>query len=81
MHFNFINLTFTFTLFSISLDGIDKIFLWIGSNYADASKADLVAKRFLHEDKSGRKFQANQVIKVKQGSEDSAFKSFFPKWN
>ncbi|KAI7694632.1 hypothetical protein SSS_01714 [Sarcoptes scabiei] len=63
------------------LDGIDKIFLWIGSNYADASKADLVAKRFLHEDKSGRKFQANQVIKVKQGSEDSAFKSFFPKWN
>lgn len=64
------------------LDGVDKIYVWIGNqlNLGDESKIDTLAQRFIQEDKSGRKFQSNQIIKVKQGSEDATFKSYFSKW-
>lgn len=64
---------------------MDKIYVWIGNQFAeriaDEAHVDKVAQRFIQEDKSGRKFQPNQIIKLKQGSEDGAFKSYFPKWN
>ncbi|KAH7637899.1 actin depolymerizing venom protein gelsolin 1 isoform X1 [Dermatophagoides farinae] len=67
------------------LDVMDKIYVWIGNQFAeriaDEAHVDKVAQRFIQEDKSGRKFQPNQIIKLKQGSEDGAFKSYFPKWN
>ncbi|KAH9420072.1 hypothetical protein DERP_001907 [Dermatophagoides pteronyssinus] len=66
------------------LDAIDKIYVWIGNQFkeriADEKHVDILAERFIQEDKSGRKFQPNQIIKIKQGSEDATFKSYFPKW-
>lgn len=65
-------------------DAIDKIYVWIGNQFkeriADEKHVDILAERFIQEDKSGRKFQPNQIIKIKQGSEDATFKSYFPKW-
>ncbi|OTF71926.1 hypothetical protein BLA29_007753 [Euroglyphus maynei] len=64
---------------------MDKIFVWVGNQFGERMKmndahVDQLAERFIQEDKSGRKFQPNQIIKIQQGNEDATFKSYFPKW-
>lgn len=67
------------------LDVGEKIFLWLGSQLqeklADESLIDKIVRLYLKQDKSGRNIESEQIIHVKQGSEEDEFKSFFKAWN
>lgn len=66
-------------------DAGDKIFVWLGTQLQeklnDQSLIGKIGKLYLKQDKSGRDIESEQIIYVKQGSEEDDFKAYFNSWN